>query len=238
MNINQKARKFMRQYGLNKKEVTLQNVKEIAFSFGYEVIFFNPNKELHVELLKKVTNNFYDISKPAITSELNGKKTIFIHFFSSEEEKLFLLLHELAHLYLNHFYNSEFTDTTKELQANRFADCVIKRGKNSKKLTALIAGTVIASVSFTALSAVFIRREVQQPVVMQTTTLVSPAPEIVSESTPQPEISITVFVTKSGKKYHRSGCCHLSGRETLSLSPDDARSAGYEPCKSCLPDEQ
>ena len=49
----------------------------------------------------------------------------------------------------------------------------------------------------------------------------------------EPEGS-TVYVTKTGKKYHRAGCQYLkSSREPLALS--DAKRAGYTPCSRCKP---
>lgn len=43
----------------------------------------------------------------------------------------------------------------------------------------------------------------------------------------------TVYVTNSGKKYHRDGCKWLKSKIAMSL--DKAIAAGYEPCKVCKP---
>lgn len=42
----------------------------------------------------------------------------------------------------------------------------------------------------------------------------------------------TVYVTKSGKKYHRDGCRSLSKSKT-EISLQEAKSKGYTPCKNC-----
>lgn len=42
----------------------------------------------------------------------------------------------------------------------------------------------------------------------------------------------TVYVTNSGKKYHRAGCQYLSSSK-ISISLDDAESKGYKPCSRC-----
>lgn len=48
--------------------------------------------------------------------------------------------------------------------------------------------------------------------------------------------SSTVYVTPSGKKYHRQNCRTLSRSKTvISLSIDSAKSRGYTPCKVCNP---
>ena len=43
----------------------------------------------------------------------------------------------------------------------------------------------------------------------------------------------TVYVTSTGKKYHRDGCKWLKSRSPMALSK--AVAAGYQPCKVCKP---
>lgn len=45
---------------------------------------------------------------------------------------------------------------------------------------------------------------------------------------------ITVYVTKSGKKYHRAECRHLA-KSSRALTLKEALEKGYEPCKVCKP---
>lgn len=45
----------------------------------------------------------------------------------------------------------------------------------------------------------------------------------------------TVYVTASGRKYHRPGCWHIKNRETTPLPAPDAQALGYTPCKDCQP---
>ena len=44
----------------------------------------------------------------------------------------------------------------------------------------------------------------------------------------------TVYVTNSGKKYHREGCRRLK-KSKIPMSLSDARDAGYGPCSKCNP---
>lgn len=46
--------------------------------------------------------------------------------------------------------------------------------------------------------------------------------------------SITVYITKSGKKYHRQDCQHVR-KSAQAISLEDALKKGYEPCKRCNP---
>jgi hypothetical protein len=44
----------------------------------------------------------------------------------------------------------------------------------------------------------------------------------------------TVYVTKTGTKYHASGCRYLS-KSCISISLADAKADGYTPCSVCKP---
>jgi len=45
--------------------------------------------------------------------------------------------------------------------------------------------------------------------------------------------STEVYVTKTGKKYHRAGCFFLKSQSAISLM--DAKARGYTPCSKCDP---
>jgi len=44
----------------------------------------------------------------------------------------------------------------------------------------------------------------------------------------------TVFITRTGKKYHRAGCSSLS-KSCIPISRKDAEARGYTPCSRCRP---
>jgi micrococcal nuclease len=46
--------------------------------------------------------------------------------------------------------------------------------------------------------------------------------------------AFTVYVTRSGKKYHAAGCRFVS-RGEMALSLEDAKKQGYAPCAVCNP---
>ena len=48
--------------------------------------------------------------------------------------------------------------------------------------------------------------------------------------------SVTVYITRTGKKYHRDGCRYLS-RSQYAISLKDAKAEGYTPCSVCDPPE-
>lgn len=61
-----------------------------------------------------------------------------------------------------------------------------------------------------------------------TPPVVTPAPA--PKQTPQ---DVTVYITKTGKKYHRDGCRYLS-KSRIPISLSDAK-LGYGPCSVCNP---
>jgi hypothetical protein len=66
-------------------------------------------------------------------------------------------------------------------------------------------------------------------------------PAIVPAQQPAPQRAAdtkteTVYVTKTGKRYHRRSCRYLTSSQR-SMSLKDAKAAGYTPCKVCRPPE-
>lgn len=46
--------------------------------------------------------------------------------------------------------------------------------------------------------------------------------------------SYTVYITNTGKKYHRSGCSYLKKSQSA-ISVNSAKAQGYTPCSRCNP---
>jgi competence protein ComEC len=48
--------------------------------------------------------------------------------------------------------------------------------------------------------------------------------------------TLTVYITRTGKKYHRDGCRYL-GASKIPISLKDAKAKGFTACKVCRPPE-
>ncbi|HHV80497.1 TPA: nuclease [bacterium] len=48
--------------------------------------------------------------------------------------------------------------------------------------------------------------------------------------------TIWVYITETGKKYHRAKCRYLD-KSCIEITLEEAKKAGYEPCKVCKPPE-
>lgn len=97
--------------------------------------------------------------------------------------------------------------------------------KNIKVYRTDEAGTIIAtsngsSLSFNAKQGSYIGGD-----------YVAPKPK--PKSDPKP-VEQTVYVTKTGKKFHRNGCRSLS-KSKISISRSNAIKKGYSPCSVCKP---
>ena len=66
----------------------------------------------------------------------------------------------------------------------------------------------------------------------------SPIPISAESSRPQiyaaQQQSQTVYITRTGKKYHRAGCRYLS-HSSIPISLKEAQANGYAPCRVCHP---
>lgn len=58
------------------------------------------------------------------------------------------------------------------------------------------------------------------------------SPQVTKEK--QPSQTETVFVTRTGKKYHRGGCRYLS-KSQIPIVLADAKARGFGPCSACDP---
>jgi uncharacterized protein (DUF1330 family) len=61
-----------------------------------------------------------------------------------------------------------------------------------------------------------------------------PEPAIVVVPNDQDNHDVTVYITKTGEKYHSDGCRYLS-KSQIAISLSDAKVQGYTPCSVCNP---
>jgi hypothetical protein len=65
-------------------------------------------------------------------------------------------------------------------------------------------------------------------------TPIQPSTTINNTVTTKPTITNIVYITKTGKKYHRSGCSYLKN-SCIKIDKAKAISQGYTPCSKCNP---
>lgn len=82
-----------------------------------------------------------------------------------------------------------------------------------------------------------IKRLVAALVLMSTlcTPAFSSSPIKVKPAPAQQRNTTTVYVTKKGKKFHKSTCSKLTFRRPIALKRYEAEGMDYKPCKRCHP---
>ena len=60
------------------------------------------------------------------------------------------------------------------------------------------------------------------------------APAEPLDGAPAEETAAEVYITVSGKKYHRGSCAFLK-KSKIGVTLQDAKSRGYTPCSKCKP---
>lgn len=61
------------------------------------------------------------------------------------------------------------------------------------------------------------------------------SPVKVKPAPAQQKTTTTVYVTKKGKKFHKSNCSKLTFFRPIALKRYEAEGMGYQPCKRCHP---
>jgi len=152
---------------------------------------------------------------------------VFISAKISNDIAAQLILHEIGHIILGHLTDNEVVEFTdqQENEANEFANEVrrIVAFKPKQKRIATVTAVVLAFLL--SVSAV-----IQSAYGESANTSM----HVSGTQIPLSDTEITVFVTKSGEKYHRENCPHIKDSETTELTVEDAERLGYEPCKSCI----
>lgn len=63
-----------------------------------------------------------------------------------------------------------------------------------------------------------------------------PATQAAAQPSASQDEQVVVYITKSGKNYHREGCRWLS-QSMIPISFEDAKRRGCTPCATCKPPE-
>lgn len=203
---------------LKGKKLTYVNVEKVLKELGYSVVLFNTpsgNKEIERYNLTHKKNTL-----KAFTYSSNAR-IVFIDGSLHSDDRLYLLLHELAHIVLGHVGDGKLTTRNQiliDIEADSYVYSIIQNKKDTSPfillaVTVLSASLIISSYNRAA------------------TFPASTAPEVTE---PPKIITDTVYVTPSGNKFHRRNCVYMKGKELIALPRTEAEK-NYAPCKVCNP---
>lgn len=212
-NISRTANKFIK---ILKGEVEFSCIENYLLTkYGFKLIFFNtPSGD--AELLRygmvekaKSTNAF---------SYTGTAKIIFINNSVSSEDKLYLLLHETGHIVLEHFSNNKLLLKNKlqlDIEADAFAYAVLHPSNKRKLIACIVSFIAVAFLSF---------------YIGYTTAPTQLLPTSATEQTTE-----QVYITSTGKKYHRSNCRYVKGKDNIAVIDKKQADKTHSPCSVCNP---
>lgn len=222
-----KAKEFIHKYGLNKSNVlSLSFLQDIAVKEHYKVYRPKNSSDEIVTLLKMEE---YFNTRWAFVYSGTKNKIIAIHSDIPDSFAARMLLHELAHIFLHHIDASAIPAVSDEAEANMLVDCIYEEVYKSKVPNVISIILFVAAV-FTLMISIHIFNDQRDTIESVTGTYISS-----SASSQLQQQSESVFVTKTGEKYHRADCYHIRDSETIELTISEAETAGYKPCKDCFP---
>lgn len=187
---------------------SLENLSDYANFLGYSVVYDTENLA--------PTAEFVDLNNRiiCITNKMD------------EPTATHLLAHAIGHVVLHH--KRIFVDETpQENEANYFAKCLLQN--NHKNL--LILSAVLLAITIIFCAVIFINNQPAiEPIPQETNP--SQSQSQYNEQTLNTE---NVVITHSGEKYHLPTCYHVRNKsDTITLTKQEAETAGYTPCKICI----
>lgn len=217
-----KAREFILKYGITASNVlSLTFLTEIAVSEHFKV--YRP-KDSNDKAITALKLEKYFISQPAFSYSSGSIHYIVVHDALSDGMAATMVLHELAHIFLGHFERSEIPAESDEAEADMFVSYVLKEVYGQKRKISPLS-VIIAVIGVLAFSmSLHIANSYQ--------SLAEPANGY--SVTAQDPISESVYISRTGTKYHRADCYHIRNSEVIGISVEDAQEAGYDPCKDCF----
>ena len=222
--MKNKAKEFIRKYGLNKSNVlSISFLQDIAVKEHYKV--YRPKNSFD-EIVTLLKMEEYFEAHWAFVYSGTKNKIIAIHSDVPDSFAARMLLHELAHIFLHHIDANTIPAVSDEAEANMLVDCIYKEVYKSKVPNVISIVLFVAAV-FTLMISIHIFNDRRDTIESVNGTYIS--------SSQLQQQSESVFVTKTGEKYHRADCYHIKDSETIELTISEAETAGYKPCKDCFP---
>ena len=213
------AQKLLNHYRIYKP--TLDNIIYILNSNGFEIIDYGTNEEnlYNDTLINELALSSLKSNKRAWTYVNGDIKIVFVYEDLSQDEKTYVLAHELGHVECGHILVGNVNSAVEEKEANEFAHYflnpnTITQAKNivlshRKRLTIVLLAFALILVA--TVSGVILTQE--------------------------HNYHEHYYVTESGEKYHRKNCIVIEGKHKHRLTENDYNSGKYEPCRLCLPEE-
>lgn len=208
---------YLHRYG-NEKLTPNMVIKGLE-SQGYTVVKFNnvENSEEVSVLISLLGVGNYIASSKGFTYADNHNRIVFVHEDLSEDEMVYVLLHEQGHILCRHLQEGNIfgNDVTQEYEANEFAHYVMNPGIGYRIIKHKIP--IIAAICIILVAVIIIL--------------------VVGAIKKEQSYYGDYYITASGHKYHEADCIFVKNKTNVRrLTQEEFESGEYEACEICLPD--
>ena len=219
--INKIAKRLKKELG---KEITIDKLSTALSKRGFSLLYTDSPEG--IEQLEYYKLSDYAKTKKCFTY-CSSVKLVFVDGTLHKSDITKLLLHELAHIELRHIGYTDYhiyDEVSAEVEADAVVYSVLNL-KKQKKLPFAIAFLIILILNATALYFIS-NTKIEKETAASSTVQES---ETASEDSAN-----TVYVTRTGIRYHRKSCRYAKAYDTKALSREEATKT-HTPCKVCKP---
>lgn len=218
--IKKVVNQFIKQHHIT--TVSYLTLKEVVKNIGFTVIEFNNifnDKDIET-VIQNLGLDETVLHSRGFTYTDNNYRLIFINEDLSDEEKLYVISHELGHIVCNHYSTSPIIgrDVKEEHEANEFSHYLLKNNflRNFKiaisehKRMAIVLASVLFVILGLVVAGLVINKE--------------------------KSYYGDFYITTTGDKYHQADCIHVKNNNNIErLTKEQFESEEYKPCGTCLP---
>ena len=204
------------------KTVNYSVLRGVIKSIGFTIIEFNTIfNDKDVETIIQNLNLHEGILRSrGFTYTDKNYRLVFINEDLSDDEKMYVLSHELGHIICGHYTTAPIIgrDVKEEYEANEFSHYLLKNNSLCKVKIAITEhkrmAIILASVLFVILALVV------------TGFIINKEKSYYGD----------FYITTTGNKYHQSDCIHVKNNNNIErLTKEQFESGEYGPCGTCLP---
>lgn len=208
-----------------KGEITVQSIMRFLEHQGYSVVFFNTDEGDH--LLRSY--GLYPCKTNAITY-CGNTKVVFVDENIHATDKLYALLHECGHILLNHL-DDMLNKRAYENEAEAFAYKALNYSPPKTLRNVLLS---LLAVALIIAGTVFFPQPDISPAIQNYVPTEASSDVNISRITSNEPVNESVYVTKSGTKYHRANCRYVKNKNASELQKIEAEKT-HDPCSICKP---
>lgn len=218
--IKKTVNQFIKQHHI--MTVHYSALKEVIKNIGFTIIEFNNifnDKDVET-VIQNLGLSETVLRSRGFTYADNNYRLVFINEDLNDDEKLYVLSHELGHIVCEHFTAGPMIgrDVKEEHEANEFSHYLLKQNSLRNLRFALVKRkkivTICASLLFVILALVIAGR-------------------IINKET---SYYGDFYITTTGRKYHQAECIHVKNNNNIErLTKEQFESGEYGPCGTCLP---